>query len=139
MSIEVNWADVTLGLIVLAAGVTAAAVYCFLEYHRIKAEERRQRRRFEQDMASAELAPWDGQTYDWDEQSLAYLSDTNVYAGPGVADTLAFEQVPEAPVPPSTISGPLPVMEGDNDNDFLARMKAENAAFLEGLNRYASA
>lgn len=137
MSITVNWADVVLGLVVLCAGAIAAATYSFLEYHRIKAEERRQRRAFEQDMASASLPPWNGETYDWDEQSLAYLSDTHLYAGPGVADTTAFEAVPGAPVPPSTVSGPLPVMDGDDD--FIARMKAENAAFLEGLGRYASA
>lgn len=137
MNITVNWADVTLGLIVLCLGALAAAAYCFLEYHRIKAEERRQRRAFEQDMATAELAPWDGQTYEWDAQSLAYLNDTHVYAGPGVADTTAFEAIPDAPVPPSTISGPLPVAE--SDSDFMARLKAQNAAFLEQLDTVAGA
>ncbi len=128
MTINVNWADVSLGLIILVIATIAAATYCFLEYHRIHAEERRQRKAFERDMANAQLPEYNGDTYDWDAQTLAYLSDTHVYAGPGVADTVAF---PAAPVPPSTISGPLPTMDLDADAAaFIAKMKKDNDAWL---------
>jgi hypothetical protein len=131
MRIEVNWADVTGGLILLCLVVLIAVTWCFVASRRIAAEERRVRGAFERDMEDAELPPWNGDSYNWTPESLAYMNDTNLYAGPDVADTTSFEAVPDEPVPPSTISGPLPVMA--SDDDFMARLKADNTAFLARL------
>ena len=123
MHVEVNWSTVCFGLILLAAGVIAAVTYCFLESRRIAAEERHQRRDWERDMASAELPEWNGETYEWTPESLAYLADS--YVSP-----LATAELPvlrEEPVPASTVSGPLPQL--DDGDDFLARMRAETDAF----------
>lgn len=112
-----------MALIVLAAGLLAAGVYSFLESRRIAAEEARQQRAFEREMASVELPPWNGETYDWTPEALAYLAD------PEDADPSPTSPIPV--VPPSTVSGPLPALE--TDEDFLARLKAENTAFLAEL------
>lgn len=134
--IEMNWADVGVGLIFLSLGVVAAVAWVFVDGRRIAAEEARNRRAFEQDMSAVELPEWNGSTYDWTPESLAYLNDTHLYAGPGVADTAEFAAVPEGPVPASEISGPMPVMGAPAENDadeFLAKLKTDNAAFLARL------
>lgn len=113
-----------MALIVLAAGLLAAGVYSFLESRRIAAEEARQQRAFEREMASVELPPWNGETYDWTPEALAYLADPEAYADPSPTSPIPV-------VPPSTVSGPLPALE--TDEDFLARLKAENTAFLAEL------
>jgi hypothetical protein len=136
MRIEVSWSTVSFGMILLCLAAVAAVTYYFLESRRIAAAENRQRRQFEREMASVRLPEWNGDTYDWSPESLAYLNDTHLYAGPGVADTTSFEALPDGPVPPSTVSGPLPVMDS---GDFIARLRAENSAFLEGLEDYAQA
>lgn len=123
--INVNWADVTLGIIVLTIGMIAAATYCTIECARIRVEDRRQRREFEQGMADVELPPWNGDTYEWTPEALAYLADTHVDPDP---------VTPFRPVPPSEVSGPLPVMDGPLDpDDFMAKLKADNADFLANL------
>jgi hypothetical protein len=134
--IEMNWADVGVGLIFLSLGVVAAVAWVFVDGRRITAEEARNRRAFEQDMSDVELPEWNGSTYDWTPESLAYLNDTHLYAGPGVADTAEFPVIPDGPVPDSVISGPMPVMGAPAENDpdaFLTRMRAENTAFLANL------
>lgn len=137
MSVNVNWADVAMGLIVLGLAALAAVTYFFLERMRLTLADRRQREAFEQDMKDAGRPDYDGETYEWDAQTLAYLNDTHVYAGPGVAETAEFPVLRE-PVPVSTISGPLPrfsepVGPEDLDADaeaFIAKMKADNDAWL---------
>lgn len=143
--INVNWADVVGGGVVLAIGTVVAYAWCKVAGKRIRVQEASDRRRFEAEMAQVELPTWNGETwhpapppshpgYDWNEASLAYLSETG---DPGWAKTGAFEAVP---VPPSEVSGPLPVqpVEADYDpaadaEDFLVRMRRENAEFLANL------
>jgi hypothetical protein len=135
--INVNWADVVGGFIVLALAGMVVYAYLTLDNRRIRAQERHDRRQFEQDMASTELPAWNGDTYDWTPQELAGMSDTAVYAGPGVADTAALpvlSEAPTVPVPASTVSGPLPVITSpavpEDPDDFLAKMRADTEAFM---------
>jgi hypothetical protein len=129
-----NWADVAFGLILLSIAVIAATAYYFVDGRRIAAEERRNRRAFEQDMADVKLPDWNGDTFEWTPESLAYLDDTHLYAGPGVADTAEFAAVPDGPVPDSQVSGEYHVMPlTDDPDEFLERMRAENTAFLARL------
>lgn len=154
--INVNWTEVTGGGIVLSLAVLTYLGFCVLETARIKRAEREDRRKFEQDMRNAPLAQWNGETYDWTPEQLHGLSDTAVYAGPGISDTNAFPVVdpwaasadprwaqtgPFPPVPASTVSGPLPVQpepyeEFDADaaaEAFLKKMHDDNEAFLARL------
>lgn len=127
--IEMNWANVAFGLILLCLAAIVTVAWCFVEQRRIAAAESRQRAAFERDMADVELPEYNGDTYEWTQESLAYLNDTNLYAGPGVADTAAFPVVPA-----SEISGPMPVMDGPLDGSaFMEQLKADNAAFLANL------
>jgi hypothetical protein len=105
MAVDVNWADVSFGLIVLCLSGIAAATWIFIDGRRVAAEEARQRRAFEQTMTDVELPDYNGDTYEWTPESLAYLDDTRLYAGPGIADTA----------------------------EFLEQLKADNAEFLANL------
>jgi hypothetical protein len=130
MSVTVNWDTLGFGLVLLCIVVIIAVAWCFVDSRRIASAEAHNRRAFEAAMKSAGLPEWNGDTYDWTPESLAYLSETHLYAGPGVADTAAFAALPDGPVPPSEISGPLPVID---DTAFIERLRADNAAFLANL------
>lgn len=121
MSFNITWPDVAFALILLGVTAVAAAAWCFVGSRRTAAAEAHQRRQFEQEMASVELPPWNGDTYDWTEETLAYLADAYVDR--------------RAPVPESRVSGPLPVLDeprgfDDDAAAFIASMKAENDAWL---------
>jgi hypothetical protein len=155
--INVNWAEVVGGGIVLSLAALTYLGWCVLTTAQIKRAERQDRERFDRDMKNAPVAPWNGETYDWTPEQLRSLSDTAVYAGPNVADTDSFPAydpwaasadprwAPTGPIPPvpaSTISGPLPVQEpepyAEFDADaeaeaFLKKMHEDNEAFLAGL------
>jgi hypothetical protein len=122
MHILVNWSTVCFAAILLALAAVAAVTYAFLETRRMAAADRRQRRLFEREMASVRLPEWNGETYEWTPESLAYLSDPYPTGEMSVMNE---------PVPPSTISGPLPVM--DEAGDFISRLRADNAEFLARL------
>lgn len=151
MNIVVNWPTVVMGAIVLGAAALACTTYYFLESQRIRLADRRQRREFEGSMKTVELPEYNGNTYaapeprftpqpapppheyDWTPESLAYLSD------PYPRSAVQFEYspfgnaAPTAPlpvVPSSPISGPLPVIDTTGTDDFMARLRAENAEFL---------
>jgi hypothetical protein len=124
VSVIVNWDAVGMGLILLALAAVTAGAWCFCDSRRLAAEENRQRRAFEKEMAAVRLPDWNGDTYDWPEGGLAdYLEDAYAY---GPADTL------EMPVPDSVISGPMPV-QPVSDEAFMARLRADNTAFLASL------
>jgi hypothetical protein len=127
--VDMNWADVGAGVIFLALGVVAAVAWIFIDGRRLAAGERRNQHAFEQDMTAVELPEWNGDTYEWTPESLAYLADPDAYQAPDPTPTLEFPAVPD-----STLSGPMPVMDGPLDGDaFMEQLKADNAAFLAGL------
>lgn len=130
--INVNWADIAGGGIILAGMALVAYAWCVVAARRIRAQERLDQHRFEADMATRRPSAYDG--YDWTPESLSYLADTG---DPGWART---GEIPMVPVPPSEVSGPLPVQpveEGYDPaadaEDFLVKMRRENAEFLAGL------
>jgi hypothetical protein len=125
----------------------ASAAWCLLESRREAAGDRQVRRNFEASMSAVELPPWngeeyelapqdawDGSTYEWTPESLAYMNDTNLYAGPDVADTASFAAVPD--VPPSDISGPLPVQDTGSEYDPAADAQAYLTAMRREHNQY---
>lgn len=126
MHVSVNWSTVCLGVILLGAGALAAAVFCFLDSRRVAAEERRQLRAFERSMAEARLPDYDGATFglEWPEDVAGYLEDTYVRTTSATAALPVLAEEP--PVPPSTVSGPLPQL---NDDYFIERLRADTAAF----------
>ena len=125
--IEMNWANVAFGLILLCLAAIVTIAWCFVEQRRVAAFEQRQQRAFDAEMATVELPEWNGDTYEWTPESLAYLADPDAYEDP--APTAEFE-----PVPASEISGPMPVMDGPLDGGaFMEQLKADNAAFLANL------
>jgi hypothetical protein len=165
VSIVVSWPTVTLGCVVLAAGVLACVTYYFLDRQRIAAADRRQRREFEREMRAVQLPDYNGNTYDpppatppygydWTPESLAYLADEQVRAEEEMAAgylrsrpavKFAYEpfggQAPTSPfpVPDSTLSGPLPMISTNGSDDFMARLRAENTEFLARLDTPAGA
>lgn len=122
-----NWADVSFGVILLCIVAITVTAWYFIDQRRLAVADAHQRRAFDAEMATVELPAWNGDTYDWTPESLAYLADENAYEPAPTA---------EFPVPASEISGPMPVqgapVENDAD-DFLAKLKADNAAFLAHL------
>jgi hypothetical protein len=155
--INVNWADVVGGSVILAVASLAYLGWCWVQTARVKLADRQTREAWEADMATmADLArrkpaSYDGDTYaivpadtpplgyDWDEKSLDFLARAN---DPGWVVTGEFPALPKIPVPPSNISGPLPAFatarpaappsyDADADAaEFLRKMREDNAAFL---------
>jgi hypothetical protein len=128
--IEMNWANVAFGLILLSIAAIAAVTYYFIDQRRLAVADAHQRRAFDAEMATVELPEWNGDTYDWTPESLAYLADPDAYG-----QEQEQEPVPtlEFPVPDSVISGPMPVMGApaeDDADEFLTKLKTDNAAFL---------
>jgi hypothetical protein len=124
MRVQVSWSTVSFGLILLCVAAIAAVTYYFLESRRIAAEEQRQRRWFEQNMATAELPEWNGATFDWSPDDLDYLADRQAYEEPAPTAEMP-------PVPPSEISGPMPELNTQLDPDaFIAAMEAQTDRWL---------
>lgn len=109
-----DWSYIAFGLVLIGAGILAYLTYVLLELHSIRVEDRRQQRAFSEDMKGRRGGPTDGATYEWDPDSLAYLADR--YTGAPTAPFRAAPPTPAAgyqfeyPVPASTVSGPMPVM-----------------------------
>jgi hypothetical protein len=121
MTTTANWDAVGTGLILLCLFGIAMVTWCFFDRQAGAAEERRMLRSFEQQLASAELPPWNGLTWDWPEGDLAaYLADPYGY------------EPSQVPVPPSTVSGPLPVLSDDEDSAdaFIAAMRSHTDAWI---------
>ena len=117
MNLNVNWAEVSFGLTLLAFAVLAAVAYGVVETRRIAAEDARSHSTFD-----GEIPP--GETYDWPPNLAGYLDDPYAYEEPN----------PTAPIPVSTISGPLPELNTDLDADaFIASMTAQTSAFIAQL------
>lgn len=137
MNINVNWADVSFGLILLAFATLAAVTYGVVETRRIAAEDTRSRQAFDREMATVRTTAWDGETYDWPPNLAGYLDDPYAYAEPN--PTAPMPAIPSRvrwaqPVPPSTVSGPLPELNTDLDADaFIASMTAQTSAFIAQL------
>ena len=93
------------------------------------ARGRRRERRADREW-TALLAPadsWDGTEWAWPPNVDQYLDDPRAYAEP--APTMPFPAVP-----PSTVSGPLPVMSGGLDIDaYIAAMQADTDAFTAAM------
>ena len=124
MNLNVNWAEVSFGLTLLAFAVLAAVTYGVVETRRIAAEDTRNRLAFGHETNTVKMPAWDGETYDWPPNLAGYLDDPYAYEEPN----------PTAPIPVSTISGPLPELNTDLDADaFIASMTAQTSAFIAQL------
>jgi hypothetical protein len=127
-----NWANVAFGLILLALAAIAAVTYYFIDQRRLAIADAHQRRAFDAEMATVELPEWNGDTYDWTPESLAYLADPDAYQAPEAdpAPTVEF------PVPASEVSGPMPVMSAPLENNadaWIARMQADTDSVIARL------
>lgn len=121
MSVNVSWATVGAGLILLCSVAVIAVAWYFVDQQRTTAEERRQLRALEREIAGVQLPPWDGADYDWPPNLEDYLNDPYAYNEP--TPTKPFPAVPS-----STISGPLP--KADDTEAFIAAMRAQTDAWI---------
>jgi hypothetical protein len=86
-----------------------------------RAHDRQLRRQWQEDIASAELPPWDGQAWDWPETGLArYLFGQDE------------EEIP-APCPPAESPGAEPGT--DWADQVIASMQAQTDAFIAAMSR----
>lgn len=142
MGLHVNDNAVWAGLFCLIAAAFAFAAYYLLERKRIAVQEKWQISRFEQEMLTVPRASWDGNQYDWTPESLAYLADP--YASGGPAATAPMPVLPDwhpsGPMPAQrqvryAHAGPqfTPHPAAQDPDDFMAKLKADNAAFLARL------
>lgn len=143
---EVNTDALYIALICLVLGGFAFLTYAFLERKRMGAEERRQEQQFTVQRPASPRVSWDGSQYDWTPEALAYLTDP--YASRVPAPTAPQPALRETTLllPPGHPSGPQPVPArwtparqpaplppapaAPEDDEFLARLRAENAEFL---------
>jgi hypothetical protein len=103
VKLEVDWTLVGPGLVFLGIALIGFITYGMLDRYMGRKEDARLRQDFTRDMKHATAAPWDGETYDWTPETMAFLGD-QAYT----PDTFAYD--PAAPVPESNVSGPLPVI-----------------------------
>jgi hypothetical protein len=121
-------ADLTTQDVVIAAllGLLTLVAFLGVLYLREKRAlltELNRMHEWEKEMAGVTLPPWNGETFDWPESNLAGYLDT-------------FPRV-EEPVPPSTISGPLPMLREpatDDADDVIAWMKERTDWFIAMMN-----
>lgn len=135
-SLDINWSAVTLGGILALAAMTAAVTYYLLERQRIRLHERQLNRQVEQEIVTTPRMSWDGEQYEWTPESMAFLSD-QYYGNPAMT-----APQPQLLVPPSTVSGPLPVQPlrrpawqpasppVQETDDVITRLRASNEEFM---------
>lgn len=134
MNLDVNWADVAVGVEFLAFAVLVAITWGVVESRRIAVEDRRNNRVFDHEMATVRLPNWDGATYDWPPNLAGYLEDPYAYGQAPAESEVRHAPSDPFPVPPSPFSGPLPGLNTTLDADaFIASMTAQTSAFLAYL------
>jgi hypothetical protein len=130
---NVNDTYIAIGLGFIAVAAIGVIVYAVLEKWQTGVESRRLHRQFEQKMATTPMPSYDGNTYDWDPDTVRSLlgDPAETRAQPVYTpDEYAY------PVPDSQVSGPMPVMDtpmAEETDDFIAQLKADNEAFLASL------
>jgi hypothetical protein len=122
------------GLLALALVFLAAGLCVILARTRTAAAEHEMRESWEREVAGVTLPDYDGSTYDWPETGLAsYLASFDA------SETRPIMHLRE-PVPPSTVSGPMPTQPLPQEYDpaadaqaYIAKMASDTTAFLAQL------
>jgi hypothetical protein len=138
---DVNTNALCVAVICLLLGAFAFATYYFLERKRISAEEHDQNERVLAERTAAPRVSWDGDQYDWTPEAMAYLNDPYQHSMPAPTMPQPALLLPDAhpsgpmparrplPVPVRRRTAPQPVQPPQDD--FIARLRADNQAFME--------
>jgi hypothetical protein len=131
-------ACIVIGLSCLGFALMAFTAWALLTHFQVHKEEQQLNRDFTRDMKHATAAPWDGETYEWTPETMAFLADQTApeYQPDAYGYPADLGYGPAAPVPASSISGPLPVITGPaedapaDDEQYIAWMRAWTDNFL---------